>query len=85
MAIDYLKHFMVDSPKGGVDMTGTDLKKYRVRKNFTQKQLGLLLGYNEKSAERTVQHWELDARPIPVKHYRALSKILGVPLEKFIP
>jgi transcriptional regulator with XRE-family HTH domain len=66
-------------------MTGEELKKARILKTLTQKQLGLMLGYNEKIAERTVQHWEYGARPIPVKHFRALSKILAIPLDKFIP
>lgn len=66
-------------------MTGEELKKARLAKALTQEKLGLLLGYDIKSAERTVQYWEAGTRDIPAKQYRALSKILGVPLEKFIP
>ena len=66
-------------------MTGEELKKARKRKGLTQKQLGLMLGFNEKSAERTVQCWEYEERDIPLRNIRALSKILEVPLEDFIP
>ena len=66
-------------------MTGEELRKARTDKKLTQKALGLLAGYDEKSAERVVQLWEHDKQPIPTKYWRELSKILGIPLEKFIP
>lgn len=66
-------------------MTGEELKKARIAKALTQEKLGLLLGYDIKSAELTIQHWESGRRPIPAKQYRALSKILGLPLEAFVP
>ena len=66
-------------------MTGDELKKARIRSNLTQKRLGELLGYEGKSAENVVQLWEYEKQPIPLKHFRKLSKILEVPLEKFIP
>lgn len=66
-------------------MTGEELKHARVMKCLTQRKLGLMLGFDEKSAERTVQHWESGNREIPAKLYRQVSKILGIPLEKLIP
>ena len=66
-------------------MTGSELKAARIRVCLTQMKLGVMLGYKGKSAECTVQNWEYDKQPIPVKHFRKLSKILDVPLEKFIP
>lgn len=66
-------------------MTGQELKEARKRKKYTQKSLGLLLGYKESSAERVVQHWEYETQPIPMKQFRKLSQILDIPLEKFIP
>lgn len=66
-------------------MTGEELKKARIRHGLTQEKLGLLLGYKINSAERVVQLWEHDKQAVPAKHWRALSKILNIPLENFIP
>ena len=66
-------------------MTGEEFKKARIRRMLTQQKIGLMLGYKRSTADTVVQKWEYGERPIPVKHYRALSKILDVPLEKFIP
>lgn len=66
-------------------MTGKELRDARIRNCITQKRLGEMLGYKGKSAECTVQNWEYGKQPIPLKHFRPLSEILNVPLEKFIP
>ena len=66
-------------------MTGDELRRARIRCCLTQKRLGLMLGYKQLTADTVVQKWEYGERPIPVKHFRQLSKILNVPLEKFIP
>lgn len=66
-------------------MTGEELRLARQAKALTQKKLGLLLGYSENSAERVVQLWEHDKQPIPARLWRSASKILGVPIDKFIP
>lgn len=66
-------------------MTGEELKRARIRRCITQKKLGQLLGYKDLTADTVVQKWEYGERPIPVKHYRKLSKLLDVPLDKFIP
>lgn len=66
-------------------MTGEELKKLRVKKGITQRKLGELIGYEGRSAEVVVQQWEYGKQPIPLKHFRALAKVLGIPVEKFIP
>ena len=66
-------------------MTGEEFKKARIRRMLTQQKIGLMLGYKRSTADTVVQKWEYGERPIPVKHYRQLAKILDVPLEKFIP
>lgn len=66
-------------------MTGEELKNARIRKCLTQKRLGLMLGYGQLTADTVVQKWEYGERPIPIKHFRKLSEILEIPLEKFIP
>ena len=66
-------------------MTGEELKRYRMNRCMTQRKLAELLGYKGRGGETTVQNWEYGKQPIPLKHFRELSKILDVPLEKFIP
>lgn len=66
-------------------MTGEEFKRYRVNHVLTQQKLGQMLGYKGKSAENVVQLWEYGKQPIPVKHWRKLSQILEIPLEKFLP
>jgi len=52
---------------------------------LTQKKLGLSCGYEEKSAERTVQHWEHGRSYPPIDKLRALAEALGVSVENLIP
>ena len=66
-------------------MKGEELKRLRISKHITQKQLGEMLGYKDKSAENVVQLWEYGKQPIPTKHWKLLSKILGAKLEAFLP
>ena len=66
-------------------MTGEELKKARLSKKISQQRLGELLGYEGRTAESLVQHWESDRREVPLKHIRKLSEILEIPLERFIP
>lgn len=66
-------------------MKGDELRRARIRKQLTQKRLGLMLGYGQLTADTVVQKWEYGERPIPMKHFRKLSEILEVPLDKFIP
>ena len=66
-------------------MTGEELKRARINRQLTQRKLGELLGYKGNSADRIVQNWEYGKQPIPLKHFRALSKILEVPIDRFIP
>ena len=66
-------------------MTAEEFKQARLKHYLTQKRLGELLGYKGRVAETIVQKWEYGERPIPMKHFRQLSKLLEIPLEKFIP
>jgi transcriptional regulator with XRE-family HTH domain len=66
-------------------MTGEELKAARRVKKLTAEQVGLMLGFDIKSAERTVQHWESGKREVPLKHIRKLSEILEIPIDRFIP
>jgi len=66
-------------------MKGEELREIRLQRKYTQKQLGEQLGYKGKMAERIIQSWEYNERRIPVTRFRELSRILDIPLEKFIP
>lgn len=66
-------------------MTGEELRKHRVYCGFTQRGLAEALGYKGRAGECTVQNWEYDKQPIPVKHYRRLARLLRLSLDDMIP
>ena len=66
-------------------MTGEQLRYFRERAGYTQKALGIALGYEPHAGENTVQHWERGERQIPVKHFRKLCELLGITLEDLVP
>ena len=66
-------------------MFGEYIRQKRKEKRLTQKQLGLLCGYEEKSAERIVQLWEHNKQPVPIEKIRPLANALEIPIESLIP
>lgn len=66
-------------------MFGEYIRQKRKEKKLTQKQLGLLCGYEEKSAERIVQLWEHNKQPVPIEKIRPLANALEIPIESLIP
>lgn len=66
-------------------MFGEYIKTCRKSKKLTQKQLGLMCGYSEASAERVVQLWERDKQPVPLEKIRPLATALGIPIDSLIP
>jgi len=66
-------------------MTGKELKERRKAMGFTQRKLAEALGYEGRAGECTVQNWEYDKQPIPLKHYKKLSKLLDLTLEEMLP
>lgn len=62
-----------------------ELKEARIMSCLTQQRLGEILGFKGRCAIITVQRWESGERPIPIKYWRQLSGLLGIPLEHFIP
>ena len=64
---------------------GSELKRYRERSYITQKRLGVMLGFPEQYAEAIIHHWEHDKRNVPLKHFRKLHELIGIPYEKLIP
>jgi len=64
---------------------GEYIRQKRKEKRLTQKQLGLLCGYEEKSAERIVQLWEHNKQPVPIEKIRPLANALEIPIESLIP
>lgn len=61
------------------------LKEARKAAGYTQKSFGILCGYSQVSAERTVQRWESGAVYVPIEKLRTVSKLLKLPLEDLIP
>ena len=66
-------------------MLGSIIKTARKKAGLTQKKLGLLCGYGESSAERTVQFWEHDIQNPPLDKLRKLAEALNISLEELIP
>lgn len=66
-------------------MIGQIIRKARKAAGLTQKQLGLLCGFSEASAERVVQFWECDQRDPPIEKLRDLAKALKIPLDRLVP
>lgn len=64
---------------------GERLKKIRVQAGLTQKEVGEACGYDGRSAESTVQHWERGRSYPPLDKLRALAKALDVSLDMLIP
>ena len=61
------------------------IKNKRKSKGLTQRQLGELMGYEDKVAERMVQAWEYGERPVPIEKLRLLAKVLDLTLDDLIP
>ena len=70
-------------PEGA--MLGRIIKTARKRRGLTQRQLGLMCGYSEESAELMVQHWEHSRRDPPLCRIRALANALNITLDQLIP
>ena len=61
------------------------IKERRKALRLTQQQLGELCGYTGRNAERMVQQWEHDLRPVPLEKLRPLAQALQIPLDLLIP
>lgn len=66
-------------------MIGEELKRYRINAFLTQKRLGELLGFKGRTAESVIQQWEYNQKTVPLKHFRKLHELIGIPYEKLIP
>lgn len=65
---------------------GETIRNARKAKGLSQKQLGLLCGYeNPKTAETSVQYWEYNQSPVPIDRLRRLCAALDLPLDALIP
>lgn len=64
---------------------GAIIQTRRRAAGLTQRQLGEACGYEGKSAERTVQHWEHNAREPGITTLRPLCRALKCTLEDLIP
>lgn len=64
---------------------GNIIREARRNLKLTQKQLGLKMGYTEKTAEPTIQHWEAGRHPVPLEQLKPLSKVLKVTVDQLLP
>ena len=64
---------------------GEIIRKRRKKLGITQMQLGLKCGYEGRSAENTVQHWEHGRQEPSIRVLRRLAAALDVTLEQLIP
>ena len=63
---------------------GRTIRQARLDKGYTQQYLGEMVGY-EKNASAHVREWESGRYYPPYQRLRAISQVLGIPLEKLIP
>lgn len=66
-------------------MVKDEVKRYRLNALYSRRELGELLGFHGRTAESVIQKWEDGSRCVPLKHFRKLHEILGIPYEKLIP
>lgn len=64
--------------------TGQKIKKYRKEKGLTQKELGLMCGFSEKSAEIRISQYENNVRVPSGKNLEILTEALKVDSRKLI-
>lgn len=63
---------------------GQFLRKKREEKKMLQKDIGVALGYGEKTAQNIIAHWESGRRKVPRKYIKVLSDALDIPIEYFL-
>lgn len=64
-------------------MIGNKIKKIRKFRGYTQKQLGLLCGYNENSADVMIAKYETGDRTPSKKTINKIASVLNVPVSLF--
>ena len=67
------------------DIFAANLREQRKAKGISQKQLGLLCGFNEKSAENTIQNWEYKSYTPSAYNIRLLADALKCKPDDLIP
>lgn len=64
---------------------GQKIRTWRKAAGLSQMELGLKCGFDGRSAECSVQHWEHDRREPPLRSLRPLAEALGITLDELIP
>lgn len=62
-----------------------NLKRLRRTAGITQKELGLAMGYTDKSAMRMIQKWELGEQLPRLENIRLLADNLSCTIDTLIP
>lgn len=60
---------------------GEFIRIRRQELHLTQRDLGLALGYTDRSAGTVIQNWEHGRSPVPIDKLRALAAALKIPLD----
>lgn len=64
---------------------GSKIRTLRMKKGLTQRQFGVLLGFNEKNADVRVAHYESDLREPREDMLKRIAEILCVNIEYLSP
>lgn len=76
---------ITDREKQFRELFAANLKDLRMQRGLTQKQLGLLCGMTETSAERSIQSWEYKAFTPSAYNIRLLADALKCKTDDLIP
>lgn len=68
---------------GGYRMIGNKIKKIRKFRGYTQRELGLLCGYKENSADVMIAKYETGSRIPSKKAIQKIASVLNVPASIF--
>ena len=66
-------------------MDGKKFQEYRKKAGLSQRKIAELLGYSGRGGETTVQNWEYNKQPIPMRHFKKLAELFGISVEEFLP
>ena len=76
---------MVNAEGDTMTEYGEMIRMYRTKAGLTQKQLGMMCGYDEVNADRTVRGWESGDYLPQLRVLRRLASALDIPLDALIP
>ena len=64
---------------------GDTIKAARIKKGYTQRELGELIGFSGDSVDSIIRNIELGRRGLALEKVRICALTLGVPVEDLLP